>query len=424
MSNKKKKQIRLCVAGTPSSGKTFLINALKKLLRDFDLTKDFPYHFQMKPGINIKPISEIEQDIKRNILKPGSGTIHTAGKEITIDNEVTYDNLYEFEYHNHLVMKTPSRLARLFGNTEKQNIHLKIRNIPGEMFDTYFKYRDGKNTVAMLFLNFRNKDNTSERLIARYKAEEEVNSEELIRFRKRFIDFCIAEIGTVNLGDILQVTQNFFSFLFYLSSTDIIVCHDMFISSSDPSHDKQENFLSVFDPSSNNGIDRKDVYYVFTKFDKAISNPELNYVNKPIKNLEDYWEFCSSLLKKIYLGDTSIKKELVSVMADLSQRDFVRKVKLEGFNKPILGDTFFVCTNYDNRESNRGFREFPKIDNEGALKVEENNWNQNNYFNESYPLGVLELLMCLINRSGNCGYDKQELKVDGSNDLILRAFID
>jgi|GEM_PF-4217940 len=422
MANKNKKNIRLCVSGTPTSGKTFLINGLSKLLMDFDLTKDFPYHFQMLPGVNVRTIHEIKQDIKRNILNPGSGTRHSSGKEIVIDGETAHDNLYEFEYHNDLVKKSPNWFQRNFGNREKRNIHLRIRNIPGEMFDTFYKYRGGRNTIAALFSNFRNQEINSNELITRYKEVEIEHSEDLIRFRKRFIEFCRSELVATEIGDILQVEENFFRFLFYLNSTDIVVCHDIFLSATESY--KQENFMSVFDPISDVDIVKKNVYYVFTKFDKAITNPEVNYVEESIHGLDDYWKFSNDLLNKIYKEDQSVSADLLTVINNLSERTFIDKILLDDYPRPILKHTFFVCTNYSNVNNNRGFLPFPTGEQIQSQDYAPDHWNENSYFNGSYPLGVLELLMSLLHRNGFCDCEKQNLGTFSNYDIIKQAFIE
>src|SRR5688500_15443474 len=124
----KNRNIRLCVAGSSNSGKTFLIHALVKLLSRHMLTTNLP--FLLETETHDLDANQLKNDIYENIKNGGIGTRHSEEPD-----------LYEFEYHNKLIKKSPGIFEKLF---KRKKTSFVIKNIPGEMFETYFRPDQGK----------------------------------------------------------------------------------------------------------------------------------------------------------------------------------------------------------------------------------------------------------------------------------------
>ncbi len=414
-----KKKLIVSVIGTTTSGKTFLIFNLTKLFTFLGLTKSrlsYTLHPLAKVSDSLNPnkpqirtLNDLTGDITNNINGTGEGTKHTP-----LNPEI-----YEYQYDNILTKVAPTLWERLFKKPVDYNIHFKIRNIPGEMMDVYFKKRQrggGTTTLDDEFTTFLETDSSFSERLHRFKESTVDDKEEIIELNNLFYDFCKTQISPEQeLPDEPQIKRNFYSFLFLRISTDVVICHDI---SADVNQETQSEIMNYLLPDSNMSIRGMNRYYAFTKYDKCIENPKVNYVDRNLSNdeMKVYWEITENNLRSIYNKKPFIKTELLNEIDRLKQTQPIPKIQSGTENFDLMKYTYFICTNYCNSES----RDFKLFD-----KKSPNGWNQSNYIPDSFPLGCIELLMSLFDRNGFCNAGDLGLGFNGGEyNLLSEAYID
>ncbi|MBL7724828.1 MAG: hypothetical protein JNK27_11795 [Chitinophagaceae bacterium] len=370
-----------------------MIFALIKLLQKKSrLTMGLP--FRLWPNNQIHSVEQLSLDIYNNIIGGGGiGTQHS-------DNP----DLYEFEYHNKLEKTDVNWLQKLF--KYKLAIDFSVKNIPGEMFEVYFNPRENSNyTVNGIFEIFRNEGDT-DKMLKEYTKGIVNDKQKFLSLRDRFSAHCAQLLG--NPRDLNLIEKNFFSYLYYLTASDVIICKSFNLDDEDGS--TQEIFHPFFNPKA------KNIYYAFTKSDTYVQEPQTNYISHQIRTLEDYWSFSESLMKKIYSNDPCIQAGLRSEITRAIANGIETFVFDPETRKEGLKHGFFICTSYRNEEG-RGFLPFKTREQNDEPGV----WNERSYMPSVYPLGVLELLMTLLHRNG---YDYKKLNLDMDKETLLNAYID
>ena len=285
--------------------------------------------------------------------------------------------------------------------------------------DVYFKKRQrggGTTTLDDEFTTFLETDSSFSERLHRFKESTVDDKEEIIELNNLFYDFCKTQISPEQeLPDEPQIKRNFYSFLFLRISTDVVICHDI---SADVNQETQSEIMNYLLPDSNMSIRGMNRYYAFTKYDKCIENPKVNYVDRNLSNdeMKVYWEITENNLRSIYNKKPFIKTELLNEIDRLKQTQPIPKIQSGTENFDLMKYTYFICTNYCNSES----RDFKLFD-----KKSPNGWNQSNYIPDSFPLGCIELLMSLFDRNGCCNAGDLGLGFNGGEyNLLSEAYID
>ncbi|HZY35635.1 MAG TPA: hypothetical protein VFE53_03240 [Mucilaginibacter sp.] len=340
---------------------------------------------------------DIKDDLTRN-LKGGTGTTHSPAP-----------GLWEYHYDNLLRRTNLGWLEKLI-SSNKSDVSLHIKNVPGEMFNTYFKVRIESPTVNQLFSAFLHSDVEAVEMIESYCKNEldDTSESTFVSLRERFRKYLLDDnhLKPSDRGDAAEIIQNFFSYIFFYTCTDLVICHDVTLSNSDTKLDQQMEFLEHFDPANETS---PNIYYAFTKFDCCVSDPQINYIGKQLRRVDDYWETMEENLKNIYNSkefmSESLLKEIDNIM---TTHAIVEKVLCKEEGLEILEHTYFICTNYSNQVKNRGFFQFVGEGHANDKGV----WNDKNYFNNYYPLGAVELLIAIFHRNNILNFDELQIPFD------------
>lgn len=423
------KPIRLSIIGTPSAGKTFLVYNIFQLLKKDNFIRKYISIFNSDKGMNDVDFSRLTKDFE-NSFKIKSGTRHSSNKRIS--------PFTEYEYHFKLV-------DNIKPTSKKTELH--IRNIPGEMINTYFANRPEYGTINSIFIDFINTkkqithnhtlhyiNKLLNELIDGYPNQQPGDIQHFyVELCKEFIKYIDEKYNKERREIRIEpVERNFYSYLFFRTSSDILFCEDIsqynlpknkneeilrndYVQNKDETNNavneddegenddevnlyNQRKFIETafrnFSSWDNKKVllDNKRLYYAFTKFDVCVNNPLDNYLNSEISTLNEYWTFTSKFIESIY------NKNSTDLLNSYEISERIKQLKkTQSFittSDDYLKYVFFTSSAYDNIR-----KRFRSFDLKGHNK-DDTIWEYEQYFLSSLPLGIIEFLISLFTRSG------------------------
>jgi|GEM_PF-2402297 len=373
--------IQIGVGGFSSSGKTVLIDAMFSFFDKMHIPgyipKNFKGGFYEETEKDSNPFDGIYSDYD-SLRSKVSRNFHKPNQETLDDGQWNTHT-----YYVHLSFCGKERL-------------ILTRNLPGEMFRIYFETqantKDDKS-LKMLFDDFI-KVNKNYRSIYRtlFKKANIDSREEVERKMTEIRDEFIKTLSDKNIkqgSDLTEAKDNFFAFLFYVTSNFSIYCikskgrQGENTTASEKGKKEIENIYHGI-----RGNKGSQFMICFTQFDLILNTdnklPQPTNRNSQSRDSNDklmeYWLSMSELY-------TKINTEIVNQDEWKKLNDLVGETTYNLF-------TTSVAYNY----SASKFYKFINSDENGANNVDDV-WKEENNGRRT-PIGVLELILYILKKSG------------------------
>lgn len=387
--------IQIGVGGYSSSGKTVLIDAIFSI---FDKTGVPGYIPDSFTGVLLDASDDIPAYSSHNNLRAEVGNnFHTD--HATRDEGFWWENTYH------------AKLS--FCDKEKV---LLIRNLPGEMFGIFYaESGNERKSLKTRFVNFISQHREYKRVykklfrfeFAKDDPEQYRKIEEmLLRIRDEFIN-TLTQQRLVTNDQIPEIENNFFAFLFYLTSDYKVYCIKSRGLEQEEIATANENIYNV--ASSTAESDRFII--CFTQFDRIFTLRELPRLNlltdgDGITQRKGLW---AAFLRnigytrehKVPVAETNIARYWLSMNIlykdlDAADQHVVNTADwkaLKAITGRIRYNWFSTSVAY-NYEAGRFF-EFQNQ--EGNVSEDIWTWRNNGL---RTPVGVLELILYILTKSG------------------------
>ena len=353
---RKPKVIQIGVGGAPSCGKTVLIDAIFAILeKGQDL---YPGYI---PGtfVNGKKIS-VANDIFDNnydnygeLRRTVSRKFHSADIE---DSKTEDDGTWNCNTH-WIELRANKRCILL------------IRNLPGEMFNLYYKVGDfnANHNVDWYFKQFIGNSQKHKHFFD-YSAYGNKTNSEIASFKEEFENHLKAVNPTYNNYGFLM--KNFYAYLFYKTSDTVIKC----VKSTKRNEKENEINIGMF----NHADTVKNDYFCMTQIDRILQKKES--IDLPREDFDKY----ANTMNKIYAEVDNREETFIHIDRDewMNNRGIATGSKLP----------YFTSVTYNLEAIPRGFFSFNN-DKENSLPL----WTEGNSYLRT-SIGVIELVLSILKR--------------------------
>jgi hypothetical protein len=412
------KLIRICIAGTTSSGKSFLLGGIKTVFATKPLFRGINYKLGNKLSTSkITSLDQIESDINANIDGSGEGT--------------------------QLITKY---LCPIIDGASTVKANILFSNIPGEAFEEYLEQKEGgRNDFTSLHVAFntflaqnRKAKFTYEKIKSfQYKFSFlglfGILENQMITYEKKlktlFLQFLYERYQSVVPTTVGSMAENHFeAYLNYRISDNVIFCYNPTLK---PAGRAEQTALLNLVIQNLDG--KKSLNFAITKFDDCFNKPQEKYVTQNLNTSQDYFcvvrnkiQFLQQLYNKNYnkniLGNNSINinnlywdKQTCISPDKLIQELYNTGQLIIDEENGYINNLFLTSNNFTNQPINKKY--FP-----GFSKTDTNYFTPNTYAAQRIPLGCMELILSILLKNHVIELGQLEFKQSSEYELVQNVY--
>ncbi len=384
--------IQIGIGGYSSSGKTVLIDAMFSF---FDTSTIPAYMPKNHAGVLLNAYKWLPAYKSHSALRSSvDDTFHTDNK--TIDKGEWDENTY------------CTKLC--FGGKEKI---LLVRNIPGEMFELYFKKSTNDDSLKVKFNHFINQNKKYKKEIQKlYKFQSNFDNTNLknIINEIRTTFFNHIKLSTiVDNATLLKIETNFYAFLFYYTSDINVYCIKSEGLTEDAHRINNDNIRNSHDRVED--IDNFIICY--TQFDRILSEKKLPDIAIQTPSDENAKPtFKEQLLelfgakKQVNSLRNGVNNEIINYWLTMNKfyidienrkHEIIDKTKWDGIKDTTDNGRYnWFITSVAYNFNQKTFFDFQ---NQTTTSSATDIWNINNN-KQRTPIGVLEVLLYILRKKG------------------------